>query len=167
MQNNSRKVAIALIILVLLACAAAAHYWYNRAPAEAPQDGQVAGEMDDSASIPDGTPVTADVKLGETKRIAGVSINPTEVVEESRCPTGVQCIQAGTVRVSAMVTARGGNGTPELTIFALGVPITVGLDQITLIAATPAPKSGSPITPNDYVFTFTVVKGGGTEYFKG
>ncbi|MFZ2886730.1 MAG: hypothetical protein WA021_02820, partial [Minisyncoccia bacterium] len=114
----------------------------------------------------EGTPVTDSVKLNEAKRIAEVSIMPVEVVEDSRCPQDVQCIQAGTVRVRASVTARG-DAEAQDVMFELGVPMTLGLDQVTLVSVEPAPKANAQIAPSDYVFTFTVVKGAGTEFFKG
>lgn len=168
MKNEWRSVWIGIVALVLVAGGAGFHYWYTQDQgSQTPPVGEVAGESD-GASIPDGTPVTQTVKLSGTVHIAGVQINPVEVVEESRCPTDVQCIQAGTVRVRAMVVERGGTDpTPQPALFELGVPLTIALDQVTLVDVKPAPHSGSSITPGDYVFTFTVVKGAGTEYFKG
>ncbi|MFZ2555748.1 MAG: hypothetical protein WAZ27_04985 [Minisyncoccia bacterium] len=170
MTHEWRNAGIGILVLVLLAGGMGLHYWYtNGKTAEAPEEtGQVAGEADDSASIPDGTPVTKTIKLNETVRIAGTKITPTEVIEDSRCPKDVQCIRAGTVRVGAVVTPRGSPDTDQQPImFELRVPMTVGLDQITLIEVSPAPAAGVTISPTDYVFTFTVVKGAGTEYIKG
>jgi hypothetical protein len=169
MTHESRNAGIGIAVLILIAGAFGFHYWYsNRQTSEAPQLGQVAGEADDSESIPDGTPTTQAIKLGETARIAGVKINPSEIIEDSRCPKDVQCIQAGTVRVGTVVTPRQGADTDSTPVtFQLGVPMTVGLDQVTLIEVLPAPAAGTTINPNDYVFTFTVVKGAGTEFFKG
>lgn len=133
----------------------------------APQDaGEVAGNIDDGSSVQTGTPVTVEAKLNDIASAAGVQITPLEVVEDSRCPEGVQCIQAGTVRVRASVIPRDGT-IAEDVIFALGVPMTVGTDQVTLMAVAPAKKEGAEIASGDYVFTFTVVKEGGSEYFKG
>lgn len=170
MTNEWNKVGIGIVGLIVIVGAAGFHYWYtNQKTAEAPQEaGQVAGESDDSESIPDGTPMTKAVKLNEMVRIAGVKINPTEIAEDSRCPEGVQCIQAGTVRVGTVVIARGDTDSKaQPVMFALGVPMTVGLDQITLIDVKPAPKADTTINPTEYIFTFTVVKGAGTEFFKG
>lgn len=158
----------ALIGLAILVVGVGGFFVYqNYFKAAAPDDGQVAGTTEgDFSNVPDGTPETQDFKVGETKSIFGVKINPTEIVDDSRCPEGVQCIQAGTVRVSAMVTPRG-ESTASPVMFELGVPMTVGMDQITLIKVMPDKKEGAEIAPNDYVLTFTVVKGGGFEYFKG
>lgn len=170
MKNEWRNAGIGISVLVLLAGGMGLHYWYtNSTGTAAPEEtSQVVGESDDGASILDGTPVTKAIKLNETLSLAGTKIKPTEVIEDSRCPKDVQCIQAGTVRVGAVVTPRGSPDTDEQPIlFELRVPMTVGLDQVTLIEVSPAPTAGSSIAPTDYVFTFTVVKGAGTEYIKG
>lgn len=169
MTNEWRNAGIGIGLLVLIAGGAGFHYWYTQKENTVPEElGQIAGESDDSTSIPDGTPVTKTVKLNETVRILGTKINPTQIVEDSRCPKDVQCIQAGTVHVGAVVTPRGGaENDAAPVLFELGVPMTVGLDQITLIEVSPTPAAGSSIAPTDYVFTFTVVKGAGTEYIKG
>lgn len=164
-MNNTRNAVIGAVVLVLAAAGAGFHYWYTNT-GESEDQGQVAGETNDDF-VADGVPVTKDIKLGETMSIAGVSINPTDVVEESRCPQGVQCIQAGTVRVRAMVTGREAGAVAEPIIFELDVPMTLGDDQITLVRATPEPKEGTQIAPGDYTFTFTVVNGAGDEYYKG
>ena len=50
------------------------------------------------------TPVIAiRVALGESVMIDGYYFEFTEVLEDSRCPTNVQCVWAGRARVSVMV----------------------------------------------------------------
>ncbi len=82
-------------------------------------------------------------------------ISPILVLEDSRCPTDVQCIQAGTVRVRTQLQT--GQGSAE-QIFALNKPITTEAEIITLIEVTPTKNSKVTISPSDYVFTFKVVK---------
>ncbi len=168
MTREWRNAGIGIVMLALIAGGLGLHYWYTQtgeSVAEEEVPGQVAGEADDSALIPDGTAVTETVRLNESVRIAGVRINPSEIVEDSRCPTDVQCIQAGTVRVMASVTPRGSEQS-EPILFELGVRMTVGEDQVTLVDVSPAPQSGSEIGDDQYVFTFSVIKGA-IEYYKG
>ena len=82
-------------------------------------------------------------------------ITVKEVLEDSRCPAKVQCIQAGTVRVQADVEAISGTKSVEL---ALNKPVTVGNETITLIDVTPTKEEGTTISPSDYRFVFKVVK---------
>jgi hypothetical protein len=85
----------------------------------------------------------------------GVRITPTQVVEDSRCPNGVQCIQAGTVRVRATLVSGLGTATP---VFVLDKPITTETEIVTLVAVSPVPTKDVTITNKDYVFTWKVTK---------
>lgn len=168
MNTEWRRWGIVLLVLVLLGAAAGAHYWYTNRPApEAMEDqtGSVKGASDDGSSLPDGMSANDTVRLNETVRIAGTWITPVEVVEDSRCPKDAQCIQMGTVRVRADVTPRGSEQS-EPVLFELGVRMTVGQDQVTLIDVAPAPQSNSQIGAEEYIFTFSVIKGE-IEYYKG
>lgn len=169
MNTSLRNVLIALAIVVVAGLAVGGYIQYRNTQSEtASNDGQVAGTEDDGASAPDGTLETFEVKLNETASKLGVKITPVEVVEESRCPIDVQCIQAGTVRVRASVTERGAPAEMASDyMFELNVPMTIGVDQITLVDVMPVPRSGTTIKPEDYRFTFSVVKGGGSEFYKG
>src|SRR5436853_3142264 len=47
--------------------------------------------------------VTLQAAIAQTVSGNGVSIVPLQVLEDSRCPTDVQCIQAGAVRLKAQI----------------------------------------------------------------
>ncbi|HEV8677526.1 MAG TPA: hypothetical protein VN701_01710 [Candidatus Paceibacterota bacterium] len=98
---------------------------------------------------------TLKTSLTQTATGAGLSITPLEVLEDSRCPAGVECIQAGTVRVSAQVA--GPAGTAAQT-FALNEPEEVGAQTVTLIQVAPLKTEGQQINQADYRFTFVVSK---------
>ncbi len=51
------------------------------------------------------TGVTIEAQINKGGSAGGVVIVPTQLIEDSRCPTGTQCVQAGTVRVKATVTS--------------------------------------------------------------
>ncbi|MEO6536552.1 MAG: hypothetical protein ABIT47_02580 [Candidatus Paceibacterota bacterium] len=83
----------------------------------------------------------------------GLSVRPTAVLEDSRCPVGVQCIQAGTVRITLKTTTKTGTTNHDL---ALGKVITVGTDDITFVSVTPPhEKDGAPVA-SSYRFTILV-----------
>lgn len=90
--------------------------------------------------------------LGQSSVVGGATLKPISIVEDSRCPVGVQCIQAGTVRVSMTVTANGGSTTQT---FGLGKPLIARGERITLTSVTPA-KSTTAAASADYRFTFSV-----------
>lgn len=95
------------------------------------------------------------VRIGEAVQALGVTIAPTAVLEDSRCPEDVQCIQAGTVRVAA--TLESGLGAGKET-FVLNQPITTEAEEVVLERVEPAPKATVKIEPADYLFYFRVTK---------
>lgn len=112
-------------------------------------------EQTDPVAPAPGTKVTVSAKLGESVTALGETITPVKVLEDSRCPSDVQCIWAGTVRVDG--TAQGGMGLGQLT-FELGKMNTTEVNSITLVDVKPYPKSTTTIADEDYVFTFEVVR---------
>lgn len=94
--------------------------------------------------------------IGQTVMALGVSITPKEVVEDSRCPTDVQCIQAGRVRVRTEIVS--GLGTAN-QVFLVGEPITTEAEAITLLEVRPATKTSTvTLKPSDYRFVFKIEK---------
>lgn len=85
----------------------------------------------------------------------GVSLTPLKILEDSRCPSDVQCIQAGTVRVQVRLTSASGTATQE---FKLGQAVTTETQIITLTEVLPAKKSTVTLKASDYVFTFEIKK---------
>jgi hypothetical protein len=105
--------------------------------------------------------ITADqglieMSLGQTATVGGVTITPLELVEDSRCPSDVQCIQAGTVRVRARLMSGLGTSNP---VFLLGEPVTTEAEAVTLVSVKPETKvSTVSVPPDSYRFTFKVVR---------
>lgn len=95
------------------------------------------------------------MRLGEQVTFKDLTVRVISLEEDSRCPTGVQCIQAGTVRVKIEVVSAMGTSTP---ILALGKSITTEAEIIMLTATTPHPARDVSITPSEYQFAFTVTK---------
>jgi len=69
--------------------------------------------QEESAETPK---IGVKIPIGNAIVLKGVSIKFLEVVEDSRCPEGVECIWAGRVIVKAEVTANG-NTMERLLIF--------------------------------------------------
>lgn len=95
--------------------------------------------------------VTVTARLNESVKALNMTVTALEVVEDSRCPTGVQCIQAGTVRVRVRVTS--GLGTSEQVI-ALGGTMTTEAESVKLVAVAPYPTAAMGPRAPDYRFTF-------------
>jgi len=97
--------------------------------------------------------VTDTTAIGGSVIINGTTIGILGLVEDSRCPVDVQCIQAGTVRVRASINSLNRDFT-----FTLGQSQVVGDATITLASVIPTQKfAKQTIQPSDYRFTFTVV----------
>lgn len=94
-------------------------------------------------------------RIGQEISVLGVRITPLKVLEDSRCPIDVQCIQAGTVRLQTRLVSGLGTAQQE---FKLGQVITTEAEEVTLVQVLPAPKAGVKIAEGDYVFTFKVTK---------
>lgn len=84
-------------------------------------------------------PIEGPVRLGEIAAVDGPRVRPDRVMEDSRCPADVQCIQAGRLVVRA--TVLGGSWSKEVDL-SLGVPVPVADGTLTLVDATPVPIVG-------------------------
>ncbi|WP_295973474.1 hypothetical protein [uncultured Xanthomonas sp.] len=81
-------------------------------------------------------PIEGPVRLGDIAAVDGPRVRPDRVIEDSRCPADVQCIQAGRLVVKATVLGGGWSKEMDLT---LGVPVPVADGMLTLVDATPVP----------------------------
>ncbi|WP_147395402.1 hypothetical protein [Altericroceibacterium spongiae] len=131
----------AATVLMLTACTATG-------PASAP-----AGPSDH--------PGTAYARIGETVYVDGPQVTPLEVLEDSRCPKDVQCIQAGQVRLKVRIDLGSGS---EFREFAWPERNGAHRRQVAdgtleLVSVTPVRVSSQPPAPQDYRFGFTFAGG--------
>jgi len=99
-------------------------------------------------------PQSFTLSLGDHQRIGSLTITPLEIVEDSRCPQSVACIQAGTVRAKI---ALAGNGSTTTPIVGLAAPVAVGTTWLHLRAVCPYPIRPSPrIAKSAYRLSFTL-----------
>ncbi|MAP81708.1 MAG: hypothetical protein CL526_11545 [Aequorivita sp.] len=102
--------------------------------------------------------IVVKVPQGETVVLKGVSIKFIEVLEDSRCPTGVDCIWPGNAKVKTQVTA---NGNTEEILLTFG-EVRQGQEKNTVlynaknfaingVKLTPYPTSETAGKINDYV----------------
>ncbi len=99
--------------------------------------------------------VTVETTLGRKVTPIAEGMTPMEVIEDSRCPHGVQCIQAGTVRVRVTIETESGT---SVEIFSLNGTITTESEIMTLVAVRPEKEARKNIALNDYTFVFRVSK---------
>lgn len=97
-------------------------------------------------------PVEGPVCLGQMAAVNGPRVRADRVIEDSRCPSDVQCVQAG--RLIVQVTVFGGGWSRQLDLQP-GVPVNVADGNLTLVGATPLPRTKWPRTKmQSYRFTF-------------
>jgi hypothetical protein len=104
---------------------------------------------------PDATAGTVTTYLGGSPTTLNVTINPKQVVSDSRCPEGVQCIWAGTVEVRTVLSTQVSHGEHILKI---GTPQRFGDYTVTLTEVTPYPNAEETIPESSYRFTYEVKK---------
>lgn len=162
MTVQERNVTIGVLIAVLIALGA--YYWWNLPgtnylPTPTPYEGSAGTPpvSPGATSTPTG-PSTASVEghLAETSQVLGVSFRPLAVTEDSRCPTNVQCIQAGTVRLRVQVESDVDSASEK--VLTLGTPTTVNAGTIELVSVTPLKDSTKQIKGADYRFIFKVIR---------
>ena len=90
-------------------------------------------------------------RMGETVTVGGPRVTPIALIEDSRCPQGVQCVWAGRVRIGATISTPTMKLTRDLT---LGEPFAVADGTLTLVEVRPARAKDSAIAPTDYRFGF-------------
>jgi hypothetical protein len=98
--------------------------------------------------------VKSTLELNKPKIIAGLNVTAWAVTEDSRCPSDVQCIQAGRAKVAFNVVSGPQTTTAELEIgksVEVGTNATLELDEV-----TPYPVSTKKIADEEYRFEVTV-----------
>lgn len=94
-------------------------------------------------------------RIGQGIDLRDFEVMPQQVIEDSRCPTGVQCVWAGQVRLRVRIDFPGGVDSRELT---LGKEEPIGPGTLTLVEANPYPEKDKMIYPEDYRFGFKYVR---------
>lgn len=89
----------------------------------------------------------------------GLAVAFESVLEDSRCPEGVDCIWSG----NAKIKVRSGKQKQTLATIELntnvGPKISSYLNyEISLVALKPRPKADKPVQPNEYKATLIVTK---------
>lgn len=92
---------------------------------------------------------TVTLALNEEGTLGMFSIKPIAVLQDSRCPAGVYCIQAGTVELKITI-----DGKDE--VVSLMKPLTLNGGTIKLTEVAPLKTAATKIKDSDYRFTFEI-----------
>ena len=105
------------------------------------------------------------LRVGEEVLVAEqkLSVKLVSVPEDSRCPTGVNCIWAGNVRVQLQVTKTGSKPAKvELNLnprdFPEGEATDCGSYRVKLVKVDPYPVIDQQLKAGDYTATLSVSK---------
>lgn len=120
-----------------------------------PPDCEFAACPAGSSDNQSGASVTLETKIDQGASGLDVKVIPLAILEDSRCPLDVQCIQAGTVRIRALLSSGLGEATQ---IFELGKPITTEAESVELIEVRPYPQEDVQVDAFGYTFVFKVMK---------
>jgi maltoporin len=101
------------------------------------------------------------LKVGQEVLVkeAGIKVSLHAIVEDSRCPTGVQCIWAGNGKISVHLSkAKNEAVSVELNTSAGPRSSTYQGYDVKLVGLDPYPKDGVTIDKNAYVVTLMVCR---------
>ena len=97
---------------------------------------------------------------GEQVTLGVASVKLIKVLEDSRCPKGVQCIWAGEAKVLIEVTKRDGSskqGAYTISQMSTGIPLfSEDGFVVNLKGLSPYPDSAHKINPEDYFITLDI-----------
>lgn len=90
---------------------------------------------------------------------AGLKVAFSELVEDSRCPEGVDCIWAGNGKIKVTLR-KGGHKSVSFELNTMTEPKSVVYQgyEITLVKLAPYPKYDVEIKKRDYVATLKVTR---------
>ncbi len=123
--------------------------------AKAPKGrGRVRGKVDKAV-----WPMTFDLKPGQEARPRGLgfAVKLEAVAEDSRCPQGVNCIWAGSVR-AVLLLARPDAEPVRAEVNTNRAPGSARFEghDITIRRVLPPKVNGKEIAPEDYIITLSV-----------
>lgn len=104
------------------------------------------------ATIPAAVRADGFARLGEATRAGPVTLRPTRVVEDSRCPMNARCIWAGRVVLETTVIE---SGRSQVRNLILGEPALTLNGEVMLDSVEPPTRTDTPIRPGDYRFHFS------------
>lgn len=102
--------------------------------------------------------ITLNVGKQKTAKKSRLKIKFLEVTEDSRCPTGVNCIWAGNAKVKVKIIGARSSKEFEFNTNMGPKGDTFEGWAITIDELTPAPHADKPVDPKSYKAKFTVTR---------
>ncbi|MBC7900913.1 MAG: hypothetical protein H7070_12775 [Saprospiraceae bacterium] len=114
-----------------------------------------------SISVEAKKPKEIKVQIHQQKRVPGtkLTVKFLELAEDSRCPTGVNCIWEGNAKIKIQISRNGKAAkTLELNSNLPNKDVIFEGHEFKLTALTPHPGANIRINPNGYIATIEIVK---------
>lgn len=116
------------------------------------------------AKAQDTTTVTAPIIVvkayqGTTIPVKNMGVQLLKVIEDSRCPKGVDCVWAGNAKVLVQIIDSAGKKTQKEIVFSGGTIAPLYTEdgiEIILRGLAPYPNASSKINPKDYYLLMDV-----------
>lgn len=107
--------------------------------------------------------LTVQINQQKTFSKSKLTIKFVSLAEDSRCPTGTQCIQAGTAKIQIKVSGgrRGAAKMFELSTDEQSQAVFYGGYEIKLMDVKPHPANNIRINRNGYTAIFSIRKASG------
>lgn len=99
-------------------------------------------------------PTDVTLVVGQPTAVGALSLTLSEVVQDSRCPLDVQCIQAGAVQVS--LTLKSGTQKVTKNVSSDNEALQFAGYKIAIVGVVPSRKSGTEIDSGAYKVTFHI-----------
>lgn len=156
MKKDLTALLVLIAVLILIAYILSPRSPGVPSPAQTPPptNGNSVSETTPNTPV-EPSEITITAKINNPTSGLGVTIAPIEVVEDSRCPSDVVCIQAGTVRVRVKITDPNGE---RVLIAVLNTPIPSAYAATTLTEVEPEARAEIPIRTNEYRLKFEIKK---------
>ncbi len=104
-------------------------------------------------------PETIAVKYQKSAKKDNLTFRFVSVIEDSRCPVGVNCIWAGNAKIQIKISSKKGiSKTFELNTDLQPQTVIFEGFEIKLQTLTPHPKADTKTNPNSYTAVFSIRK---------
>lgn len=146
-NNTARMILLVFLLVILLGIFLGIIFFKKEIVSQLPSPSV---NFDKSRSNPD-----QFFALGETMKLGDWALTFSKVVEDSRCPDGVDCVHPGKISIEVLAE----NATQRKTFFMSSPPqslVHLGTDAVNLRQVDPMRAVGKTLNERDYRIAYRV-----------
>lgn len=161
-MNRSNTIGLIVVIIVILGIFVYVDFFApalvtplppNSASTSTSPEVTPSQETDSTSTVPIAIVGTTTLAVHEERKVADTIFSASDIVEDSRCPSGVQCIQAGRV----VATVRFSSPSRDWSVqMKPGDSVYAPSFTLTLEDVAPYPVAGQKTKEEDYRLTFVI-----------